>query len=225
MIVVVGGGVVGLATARALLVRRHEVCLLEAAAKCGRGGSTHNSGVIHAGLYYPAGTLKARLCVEGRDRLYAFAAQAHIPHVRCGKLIVAPREGQHTVALERVLSTAQGAGARLESVDAAFIAAREPHVAAGAGLWSPDTGWIDADAYIRALEADIAREGGAILTGTPLVAAEPAAHGLTVVTPRERIEATCLVNAAGLEADAVAARSGGESFRIYPCRGEYAELA
>jgi L-2-hydroxyglutarate oxidase LhgO len=223
MIVVIGAGVVGLASARALVRRGESVAVVEARPRPGQGSSTHNSGVIHAGLYYPAGSLKARLCVEGRDRLYAFCAEAGVPHVRCGKLIVGgPSDGD---ALERVHATAEAAGARVMPVDAAFVRAREPHVRAAAALWSPDTGWIDADAYVRALEDDLMGREVPILTGTALIGIEPAADGVIVVTPRERIEAACVVNAAGLRADEVSAMAGGEAFRIHPCRGEYAELA
>jgi L-2-hydroxyglutarate oxidase LhgO len=230
MIVVIGAGVTGLATARELARRRQAVCVIETNRRAGQASSTHNSGVIHAGLYYPPGSLKARLCVEGRDRLYAFAAEHHVPHVRCGKLIVSPlRPGQadeRDAALARVQATAAAAGARVEIVDERFVAAREPHVAPSRALWSPDTGWIDADAYVRALESDVRRFDGAVLTGTPVVGIESAAGGgLTVITPRERIDAEHVVNAAGLYADDVSALAGGEPFRIYPCRGEYAELA
>lgn len=229
MIVIVGGGAVGLAAARALLARRHDVCVLEARVKCGLEGSTHNSGVIHAGLYYPAGSLKARLCVEGRDRLYQFCQARNVPHLRCGKLIVAPVStrlaASDEAALDQVQKTAAAAGARLMPVDAGFIAAREPHIAASRGLWSPDTGWVEADAYIAALEADVRRQDGVVLTGTPLVGVETSPAGLVAVTPREQIEASLLVNAGGLYADDVSAMAGGERFRIYPCRGEYAELA
>jgi L-2-hydroxyglutarate oxidase LhgO len=230
MIVVVGAGVSGLASARALAKRGRAVCVLDGGARSGQGSSTHNSGVIHAGLYYPAGTLKARLCVEGRDRLYEFCAAHGVPHLRCGKLIVAPSHADpdrdDEAALEGVRRTAEAAGARVVPVDAAFVAAREPHVAAARGLWSPDTGWIDADAYVRALEAEVRQHEGVVLTSTPVIGIETAAGGgLVVVTPRERIDASCVVNAAGLQADEVSALAGGEPFRIYPCRGEYAELA
>src|ERR1700683_1246748 len=222
MIVIVGAGVSGLASARALAKRGRPVCVLEAGARAGQASSTHNSGVIHAGLYYPAGTLKARLCVEGRDRLYEFCAASGVPHLRCGKLIVAPAHAgsdrDDDAVLERVRLTADAAGAHVVPVDGAVIAAREPHAAAGRGLWSPDTGWIDADAYVRALEADVQRHDGVVLTGTPLVGIEQAPGGdLIVVTPRERIDASCVVNAAGLQADEVSALAGGEAFRIYPC--------
>jgi len=203
-------------------MRGHPVCVLERHRKAGQDTSTHNSGVIHAGLYYPAGSLKAQLCVEGRERLYAFCREHRVPHVRCGKLIVAgPGE---TGALEHVFETARANGAFVEFVDAAFVKAREPHVAAAAALWSKDTGWVEAEALVRALEADVVARDGAVLTGTPLAGVEADGDGLVIVTPRERIRAGAVVNAAGLYADEVSQMLGGESFRIYPCRGEYAQL-
>lgn len=224
MVVVIGAGVVGLASALALTTRGQAVCVLDPHPRPGAEGSSHNSGVVHAGLYYPSGSLKARLCVEGRERLYGFATAHGVPHTRCGKLVVA--QAGEGASLDRVGQLATANGVRVELVDRAFVTAREPHVAASAALWSPDTGWIDADAFVRALEAQVKRREGVVLCGTPLVAAEPApGGGVTVVTPRERIEAEWVVNAAGLHADDVSATLGGSPFRIYPCRGEYAELA
>jgi L-2-hydroxyglutarate oxidase LhgO len=224
MIVVIGAGVTGLATARALARRGRDVCVLEQHPRLGLEASTHNSGVIHAGLYYPAGTLKARLCVDGRERLYAYCAEAGVPHARCGKLVVAARHD--AAALDTIEETAAASGARVQRVDAAFVRAREPHVAADAALWSPDTGWVDAERLVRALAADVERHGGVVLAGTPLIAVEPrGAGGLTVVTERERIDAEQVVNAGGLFADDVSRLCGGRPFRIHPCRGEYAELA
>jgi L-2-hydroxyglutarate oxidase LhgO len=222
MVVVIGAGVVGLASARAIAMRGRQVCVLERHRKAGQDTSTHNSGVIHAGLYHPAGSLKARLCVEGRERLYAFCREHRVPHIRCGKLVVAgPGE---TSALEQVFETARANGASVELVDAAFVKAREPHVAAAAALWSKDTGWVEAEALVRALEADVIARDGVVLAGTPLSGAEADGDGLVIVTPRERIRAAAVVNAAGLYADEVSQTLGGEGFRIYPCRGEYAEL-
>lgn len=224
MIVVIGAGVVGLAIARSLALRGRQVCVLEQHPRPGQVTSTHNSGVIHAGLYYPPGTLKARLCVEGRDRLYAFCAERRVPHVRCGKFVVgtAGQEG----ALEQLMATAAANGARLEHADHAFVREREPHIAAAHAVWSPDTGWVEAEALMRALEAEVTRHGGIILTGTPLVGVDESGDGtLDVRTPRERIAATTIVNAAGLQSDEVSAQCGGEAFTIYPCRGEYAELS
>jgi L-2-hydroxyglutarate oxidase LhgO len=224
VIVVVGAGVVGLAAARALAIRGHDVCVLERRPRAGQETSTHNSGVIHAGLYYPAGSLKGRLCVDGRDRLYAYCEARGVPHTRCGKLIVAARD--EVDDLERLVRTAAGNGARVVPVDESFIRHREPHVAAELALWSPDTGWLEAERLVRALQEDIESAGGAVLPNTPIEAAEPVnGGGLTIVTPRERIDAEFVVNAAGLFADDVSALCGGETFRIYACRGEYAELA
>jgi len=224
MIVVIGGGLVGLAAARAVALGGRAVCVIERHARIGQETSTHNSGVIHAGLYYPAGSLKARLCVEGRDLLYAFCREHDVPHVRCGKLIVA-QDGEEA-ALEKVRASATAAGATVEPVDRDFIRAREPHVAAVAALWSPDTGWVEAEALLRALDQDLRRHDGVVLVGTDVEGIEPrAGGGLTVVTAHERIDADAVVNAAGLDADRVSAMAGGEPFTIYPCRGEYAELA
>ncbi len=221
---VIGGGVVGLASALATARRGRRVCLLERHPRPGLETSTHNSGVIHAGLYYPEGSLKARLCVEGRERMYAFCAQAGVPHVRCGKLIVAGRD--ETPALDSLIATASASGATLVPVDRAFVAGKEPHVSADAALWSPDTGWVDADALVRALAREFARHDGIMLVGSPALSIEPGLQGgLIVVTARERIEADVVVNAAGLYADEVSIMAGGEPFTIYPCRGEYAELA
>jgi L-2-hydroxyglutarate oxidase LhgO len=224
VIVVVGAGVIGLASALALAERGRAVCVIERHPRAGLETSSHNSGVIHAGLYHPATSLKTRLCHEGRDRLYAFCHQHGVPHVRCGKLIVAGA-GEETV-LESVERTAAENGVRLEQMTSAAIRVREPHVNAVAGLWSAETGWLEAEAYVRRLVAQVEAHDGVVLGGTPLVGFEPGPGGdLVVVTPRERISAEAVVNAAGLFADDVSAMAGGDPFVVYPCRGEYAELA
>lgn len=223
MVVVIGGGVVGLAAARAIAARGRAVCVLERHPRLGQDTSTHNSGVIHAGLYYPQDSLKASLCVSGRDALYRFCAAHDVPAIRCGKLIVAAA-GEEP-ALDRLLASASANGVRLEALTAAQVAAREPHVAAAAALWSPETGWVDAERYVRALAGEVERLGGIIVRGSPVTGIEPRGDGLTVVTPHERIDAGVCVNAAGLFADEVSRLADGEPFRIYPCRGEYAELA
>ena len=223
MIVVVGGGVAGLASGLALARRRIEVCVVDRHGRPGQETSTHNSGVIHAGLYYPPGSLKGRLCVEGRDRMYAFCRDAGVPHVRCGKLIVA--QAGEDADLERVAKTAAANGATVKPVDRDFVRAREPHIAAEYALWSPDTGWVEAEALVHALQGDAVRHNAVVLVGTPIAGVEQKPDGVVVVTPRERIEAECVINAAGLHADDVSRICGGETFTIYPCRGEYAQLA
>ena len=223
MIAVIGAGVTGLATAYALAQRGHEVVVLERHAKAGLDTSTHNSGVIHAGLYYPPASLRARLCVEGRERLFAFASAHGVPHVRCGKLVVATEDREHA-DLERVAVNAAASGATVWFRDAAFVHAREPHVRATAALWSPDTGWIEAEAYVQALQGVCAAHGVHFLPATPIRGCDPVGDTLVVSTSREQFEVEAIVNAAGLFADDVSSVCGGETFQIYPCRGEYAEL-
>ena len=222
---VIGGGVVGLASALALAERGASVCLLEREPRLGHATSTRNSGVIHAGLYYPAGSLKATLCIEGRDRLYAFCAAHDVPHVRCGKLVVASDEHELDDLL-RLHHRAVGNGVEVAVVDPAFIREREPHViGAVAALWSPDSGIVQAEAYVKALARLCTARDVALLVGSPLLSATSTRDGIELVTPHESIAARIVVNAAGLYADAVSRMLGGQEFTIYPCRGEYAELA
>ena len=128
-VAVIGAGVVGLAAARAIAERGHSVCILEREPRPGMGTSTHNSQVIHAGIYYPAGTLKARLCVEGARMLYEFCETYNVPHDRCGKLVVI-QDDSELDELEALKARGEANGTRgLRIVDAQFIRAREPHPA------------------------------------------------------------------------------------------------
>ncbi|MDQ3071286.1 MAG: NAD(P)/FAD-dependent oxidoreductase [Acidobacteriota bacterium] len=222
-IVVIGGGVVGLASAGALARDGRSVCLLERSPRFGQGASTHNSGVIHAGIYYPATSLKARLCVEGRHRLYHYCATHDIPHRQTGKLIVPPTDD--TSALEILRQRAAANGVTLELLDGARVRDIQPGLDDVPALWSPGTGIVDVDAYVVALAGDARRDGAVLLASTPLVGADvTASGGFMLTTPRERIAARLVVNAAGLFADDVSRALGGESFRIWPCRGDYAEF-
>jgi L-2-hydroxyglutarate oxidase LhgO len=223
-VAVIGGGVTGLASALSLAKRGATVCVLERETRPGRVTSTHNSGVIHAGIYYPAGSLKARLCVEGRERLCEFCETHRVPHQRCGKLVVAADTGE-VEDLHRLLRQAHDNGvSSVVEVDAAFVRNHEPHVHVVAGLWSPDTGIVEAEALVRTL-ANLCRDlDVALVVGSPLQGAEPAADGIMLVTPHERFVARTVVNAAGLYADTVSNQLGAQRFTIYPCRGEYAEF-
>jgi L-2-hydroxyglutarate oxidase LhgO len=223
-VAVIGGGVTGLASARAIAATGLSVCLLERHPRPGMDTSTHNSGVIHAGLYYPPGTLKARLCVEGRHLMYEFCARHAVPHERSGKLVVAHDE-QEVRGLEALMRCGTDNGVTgLEIVDRAFIVAREPAVNTRYALWSPDTGVVNAEEYVKALLRTGAEAGVMFLPGTRLIGADLHAEGMLLTTERESILARTVVNAAGLYADEVSRMLGGETFTIYPCRGEYAEF-
>ncbi len=223
-VLVIGAGVTGLAVAAELAKAGHTVAIAERHSRPGMETSTHNSGVIHAGIYYPKHSLKARLCVEGARLMYEFCLRHGVPHERCGKLIVASSDEECDQ-----LVTLRGRGldngmARLDIVDTAFIRAREPHIAGRAALWSPDSGRLEAETLVRTLLRVAEANGAILLRGARFLGAEPIADALGARFERETIAARTIVNAAGLYADDVSAACGGEPFTIYPCRGEYAEL-
>lgn len=222
-VAVIGGGVTGLSCAYFLAERGASVCVIERAGKVGRATSTHNSGVIHAGIYYPADSLKARLCVEGRDRLYEFCRKHAIPHARCGKFIVASTDAE-ALELPELKARADANGVSVWEADHDFLKKKEPYVSAVAALWSPDSGILEAEALVKTLEHLCKEREVAIVVGSPLHDAAMVADGIELVTPHERIVAGTVVNAAGLYADEISKTLGGMTFRIYPCRGEYAEL-
>jgi L-2-hydroxyglutarate oxidase LhgO len=223
-LLVIGAGVTGLAAAGEIAAAGYSVAVAERHPRPGMETSTHNSSVIHAGIYYPAGTLKARLCVEGAERLYSFCAANDVPCDRCGKFIVATEDGEMDGLEElRTRGTANGV-AGLEIVDPALVRRREPHVAARAALWSPNTGRVETEALVRALARRAEAAGAILLRGARVIDGHPANHGFDLRLERETISARVVLNAAGLYADDVSRALGGEDFTIYPVRGEYAEL-
>jgi L-2-hydroxyglutarate oxidase LhgO len=210
---VIGAGVVGLAVGRALAQAGLETVVVEAASGIGQGISSRNSEVIHAGLYYAPGSLKARLCTRGKAQLYALCASHGVAHRACGKLVVATAPDQHA-ALAQLERRAQANGVPLEPWSAARVRAVEPALQCTAALWSPTTGIVDSHALMLALQADMEGAGGALALGTQVQAiacraGRPAVvQGMAGRQPFE-IEAQRVVNAAGLQACALARRISG----------------
>ena len=208
--VVVGAGVVGLAVARQLALGGREVLILEAAGRFGTGASARNSEVIHAGIYYPHGSLKARLCVAGRDELYRFCAERSIAHLRCGKLIVATSDGELD-GLARVAAAARANGVELSRLEGAAVRALEPQLSCAGALDSPLTGIIDSQAYMLALLADAERHGGTLVCGSAVTRVVLGGGTMLIgVNGAEcALRARALVNCAGVDSPAVARRMEG----------------
>ena len=223
-VAIIGAGVTGLASALAIAERGHSVCVLERHPRAGLVTSTHNSGVIHAGLYYPPGSLKAQLCVTGRRMLYSFCARHGVPHARCGKLVVATDVAEIPTLEALHRRGAENGAEGLDLIDGSAVKRREPAIRAIAALLSPESGIVNAEALVKALLRAGEAAGAVFLPGTALAGADRDPDGMVLRTDREAILARIVVNAAGLYADDVSTLLGGERFTIYPCRGEYAEL-
>lgn len=206
--VVIGAGVVGLAVARALQLSGRDTLVLEREDAIGTITSARNSEVVHAGLYYPAGSLKARLCVRGRALLYAYAAERGLPHRRCGKFIVATDAAQEA-ALAHIRAAAAANGVDdLRPLSAAEARAREPQLRCTAALESPSTGIVDSHALMLSLQGDLERAGGAVCLRSPVLAGGRLPQGwLLEVGGAQPTRIVCglLVNCAGLDAPALAA--------------------
>ena len=206
-VLVIGAGVVGLAAARAIALRGHEVIVAEAENAIGTGISSRNSEVIHAGMYYPTGSLRARHCVAGRRLMYAFCASHGVPHRKCGKLIVATdaveTEKIEAIAAQGKINDVEG----LALITAEAARAMEPALFCTAALNSPETGIVDAHAYMLALRGDIEDAGGVIAFNTPVLGATRK-DGQWVVTfggsDGGEFEFDAIVNCAGLRAQKVA---------------------
>jgi L-2-hydroxyglutarate oxidase LhgO len=233
-VVVVGAGVVGLAAAAALARAHRGVVVLERHDRIASEGSSRNSEVIHAGIYYPEGTLKARMCVEGRERLYQHCENRGVPHRQLGKIIVATCEEEVGVLEElRERGLANGAP-DLEMLSAEEVRRREPALRAAAGLFSPRTGIVDAHALCLSYAAEAESHGAQIALRTRVVEIDPIAGGFRVTAVGDDGEAsavTCavVVNATGLCGDALAELVGIDvderGYRLHPCKGDYFSLA
>ena len=210
--VVVGAGVVGLAVARALALAGREVIVLEAAEGIGTATSSRNSEVIHAGIYYPAGSLKARFCIAGRHALYRYCAEHGVPHRRCGKLLVATDEKQ-LGKLEAIKAQADANGVTdLRRLSGDEARAMEPALRCVAAYLSPSTGIIDSHAFMLALQGEAEDAGTMFAFKTPLEHAQVREHGIVLETGGAepmQVLARTVVNAAGLHAQHVAASIHG----------------
>jgi (S)-2-hydroxyglutarate dehydrogenase len=223
--IVVGAGIVGLAVARRLARDGRSVCVLERHETIGTEQTGHNSGVIHAGVYYAPGSLKARLCVEGARRLYEYCDERGIPYERCGKLIVA-RDASELPALDELERRATANGVPgLRRLAGEEIAEVEPHCVGQAALHSPNTGIVDFGAVARSLARDVEEGGGRVRTGARVDAVTPDDTGVVVRHGAAESRARFLVSCAGLWSDRMAVLAGADSDpRIVPFRGAYLRL-
>jgi glycerol-3-phosphate dehydrogenase len=231
-ILIVGGGVIGCAIAKAVSKRWQDVFLVEKFPKLGMATSTRNSGVNHSGIYYPRNSLKARHCVEGNRLTYEFCAKHNVPFRHCGKLVVAvdAREEAELIALKKRGEENGVEGLRL--INATEIRKQEPHIRGTAALVVPSTGIVSAEELVHAYGRVASNQGANLVTRAEVVSLAPSGKNIRVGlrigdeegAQNETIEARCVINAAGLFADEVAAMLGNHSWRIYPVRGEYCEV-
>ena len=223
-IAIVGGGIVGLAAGRELL-RRHphlKLAVLEKEAAVSQHQTGHNSGVIHSGIYYAPGSLKARLCTEGRRALWQYCDAKGIEYKQVGKLIVATEESE-LPRLQNLWERGQANGIEnLQMLDADGIAEREPHVRGIKAIFSPVTGIVDYGVVARGFADDIREMGGEILTGRQVTAIERSAGVTRVSSNGEDVEARYVITCGGLQSDRLAKMTGGRGDpKIVPFRGDY----
>jgi L-2-hydroxyglutarate oxidase LhgO len=237
-VAIIGGGVVGLACAAKLCARGRSVALLERHARPGQETSSRNSGVIHAGLYYPTGTLKALTCVEGRELLYQRCRRLGVNHRKTGKLLVATAADEEPkLAAIYARALANGAG-DLTAIDQKEIQRLEPNVSAISGLWSPESGIVDVHELMYSYQKEALDLGAQLVFQTEVDGIDRAAHGFELSTrtttggaagERARVSCTTLVNSAGLFADRIAERAGLDidalHYRYHWCKGDYFVLA
>jgi L-2-hydroxyglutarate oxidase LhgO len=230
---IIGGGVVGLACAAVVARRGEPVAILERNRRPGQETSARNSGVIHAGLYYPTGSLKARLCVAGREHVYARCARGAVPHRRCGKILVATSDAE-VGRLETIARQAAVNGADVTVIDGGEVMRRVPAVHAVAGLWSPSTGIVDVHALMDSYLHEAEDHGAMLVLDHAVTELVRRADGWyvtarTAAGAPAQIRAAWVVNAAGLDASRIAGLAGLDvdalDLRQKPCKGDYFALA
>lgn len=225
-VVVVGGGIVGLATAYELLLAAPgtAVTVFEREPAVGRHQSSRNSGVLHAGLYYPPGSAKARWCRAGKALMERFCAEHGVPLERTGKVVVAVDRSE-LPALAQLRDRARVNGVPVEELDREGLVEHEPHVAGIAGLWSPETAVTDFGAVCRALEQAVTELGGRVRTGVEVRGLDVRSTSVIVHTSAGDMDAATVVTCAGLQADRVADWTGDlDGGRILPFRGSWLKL-
>lgn len=217
--VVIGAGVVGLACARRLALAGRRVVVLESEPEIGQHTSSHNSGVIHAGVYHPAHSLKGRLCVTGKEMLYRYLAERDVPHRRTGKLLVAAEEAD-VPALSRMEKQAVECGVNdLVTLSAEDVRAREPALSAAGALWCPSSGIVDTGELMNAFVADLEEAAGRVLVSSPVRGGNVHEGFIELEVGGEtpfRLRCKSLVNAAGLRAPSVAKTIEGPHQRFVP---------
>ena len=223
---IIGGGIVGLSTAMQMMERFPDisVAVLEKEPALARHQTGRNSGVIHAGVYYQPGSLKAQFCREGVEATIGFCQEHGIPYEQCGKLLVAT-EPDELPRMEALYERARTNGLDVERLDRAEIARREPHIRSIGGFLVKTTGIVDYARIARTMANVVADRDGAILTSSEVAHIEETPEGVTLEVGNDRIRARHLIAAAGLQADRIARMCGVETdFRIVPFRGEYYRL-
>lgn len=225
--VVIGAGVVGLAVARRLALAGREVLVLEKADAIGTETSSRNSEVIHAGIYYPTGSLKARTCVAGKEFLYRYCAERGVPYRRCGKLIVATNAAEEA-KLRELQAKAAANGVELLWRTGREAMAQEPELNATAALWSPSTGIIDSHALMLAYQGDAENHGAVLCFETPVLSMQARENGILVEAGGAEpmtLEASIVVNCAGLDAPGLTRATkglpGAQQRQGYLCKGNY----
>jgi L-2-hydroxyglutarate oxidase LhgO len=223
-VVVVGGGVVGAAVVAVLAREGLSPMLLEAGPRFAEGTTSRNSGVVHGGLYYAPGSLKARLCIEGNKLLYDWCGEHGVPFRKTGKLVVA-KIGEDEAELEALFMNAEASGAPgCRMLSRAELEALEPDLEGTSALFSPETGIVDPAALTESLIESAVKNGATALTHAAVTALHPEGDGILVDSKRGEIRASVVINAAGLYADDVARMAAVDKYKIHPCRGDYFTL-